>query len=802
MMDWKLMLNKWMTLFSKELRFCLYSLPGLLFISFFLLLSGCLLWLIPGEYNIPESGYASLAPFFRLAPFFFLFLIPALSMRTFSEEKRQHTLLLLKSRPLHLNTILSAKIAALFCVVCVALLPTLIYVFCLYHYSNPVGNLDLGSIAASYAGLLFLASAFICIAVFASGITSNQVAALILGLLFSAFFYFGFDLSASLFPGKMQIFIRDLGFLSHYRSLQRGLIETRDLFCFLAVGSLFYILTLKYLGESFLSKTMKTSGVFFLLFLLLSLSFNRRFDWTKDKKYTLSPVLPSLLKKADNQLNIEIYLTGNLNPGFKLLQQSIENLLDDVHSLSAGKINYETVNPYQKGNDFIRELNEKGMKGIAVNERSPDGKISQNILFPYLSVQYKEKEIPVSLLVNQPGKSGAENLNASIENLEYGLAHAFQQLFRTESRRILFLEGHGEWTEDYLHDILDYLSAGYTIDRGVLSGNPSELNPYDLVVVAGPQSPFPEADKFALDQYLMRGGSLLWFVNGVQIYSYDELAQKGETTAKANNLNLDDLFFTYGLRIQPVLLQDVQNLKIPLAVKDSSGNTGFVEKPWYYSVLLFPNDKSEITKSLSPVKTEFASTISWVESNTGSNRTEILLTSSPQAHSVAVPAKVSLNESDLPPDKVYFNESYLPVAVMISGIFQSAFSNRVLPFSHHQAFRKESRPARMIVVASEELISNEVIQTDKGTQAAPLGYDRYSQIQFGNKEFILNAVNFLTDNDGISVLKNKSLQLRLLNKPQIQQDRICLILVNIVLPLALVLIFFGILSIIRVRKYR
>jgi ABC-2 type transport system permease protein len=802
-MDWKFMIYKWITLWSKELRFSLYALPGTLFIVLFLTVSGCLLWLIPGEYNIPEAGYSSLASFFLRTPFLFLFLIPALSMRTFSEEKRQHTLLLLKSRPVRLNTILSAKITALIFVVLIAIIPTFIYVLCLYFYSNPVGNTDLGAIAASYVGLLFLASAFISIAVFASGITSNQVVALILGLAFSAFFYFGFDLAASLFSSvKTQMFLRDLGFLSHYRSVQRGLIETRDLAYFLAIGSLFYLLTLKLLGESFRSKTMKTGGALFLLFLLFSFGFNFRFDWTKDKRYTLSPVIPSLLKNIDNQVNIEIYLAGSLNSGFKHLQQSLDNLLNDIHSLSGGKIRYQTVNPYQKGSDFIRGLEEKGMKGIAINERFPDGKMSRHILFPYLLVQYGEKEIPVSLLVNQPRKSGVENLNTSIENLEYSLAYAFQELFRTESRKLLFLEGHGELTEDYLHDILDYLSSGYTIDRGIISGNPSELDVYDAVIVAGPRFPFPETDKFVLDQYLMQGGRLLWFVNGVEVYSYDELAIKGETISRANNLNLDDLFFTYGLRINPVLLQDTQSLNIPVAVKDSIGNTDFVEKPWYYSVLLSPNNQSAITKGLPWVKIEFASTISLIEANIRLNRKEILLTSSSQARSVAVPVRISLNETDRRMDKDYFNESQLPVAVMISGTFQSVFRNRTLSFSKNHTFRKESQPARMIVVASEELISNELIRTDKGIEPLPLGYDRYSQTQFGNKELILNMVNFLTDNEGLSVLRNKSLQLRLLDRQRLQQNRTGLIFWNVVLPPALLLTFFGIISIIRIKKYK
>jgi ABC-2 type transport system permease protein len=200
----------------------------------FLLISGCMLWLIPGSYNIPDNGYASLSSFFTLAPVLLLFLIPALSMRSFAEENRMHTLTLLRSRPVTLQAILSAKITALFITVAITLLPTLLYIIVIYFYGSPVGNIDLGAVAASYTGLLFLVPAFICLCVFASSLTSNQVIALITGMSLCVFFYFGFELTG----------LEKLGFLSHYKSVQRGLIESRDLAYFLAISCLFYLLTL------------------------------------------------------------------------------------------------------------------------------------------------------------------------------------------------------------------------------------------------------------------------------------------------------------------------------------------------------------------------------------------------------------------------------------------------------------------------------------------------------------------------------------------------------------------------------
>jgi ABC-2 type transport system permease protein len=428
------------------------------------------------------------------------------------------------------------------------------------------------------------------------------------------------------------------------------------------------------------------------------------------------------------------------------------------------------------------------MQGISVNERSGDGKLTQNIIFPYALVKYQDRQIPVSLLVNQPGRSGEDNLNLSSELLEYKFVHAIRLITQKESKRIVFLEGHGEFPEETVSEITDRLSYEYTIDRGILSGNPEELNGYDLVIIAGAQSPFSEADKFVLDQYLMQGGSLLCLVNGIQLHEYEELAQTGETLSRVNDLNLNDLFFTYGFRINPVILQDIQSLHIPVATVNDSGKTDYISKPWYYAPLLIPANQSEITKGLSLVKAGFASTISFVGENTA-NRKEVLLSSSPYAYTIPVPAIISLSETDRQPDKSYFNEANLPVAVLLQGVFPSVFKNRTSFTQNYPAYLSESRPAKIIVAASDELIIN------------PLGYDRYSQTQFANTEFILNAVDFLTDNTGMSSLKNKSLQLQLLNKQALQQDRNRIIFINIVLPpLVLLLVFLG-LSWIRKRKY-
>jgi ABC-2 type transport system permease protein len=766
------MSRQWLVLLVKELRQNLYSLSGLTFILLFLTIGGCILWLVPGSYNIADSGSASLHPFFALAPVLLLFLIPALSMRSLAEEKKMQTLALLRSRPVAIETLVSAKIAALWITVGVALLPTLTYVACLYFYGDPVGNVDWGPIAASYVGLMFLSLAFICLSVFASGLTSNQAAALIIGLLLCAFFYYGWNL----------IGWDALGFFSHYQSVRRGLIETRDLACFLLVAlvsaslALFDVRTvdIRRMLYRALMATLPVAG----------LVFNLRLDWTQDKRYTLGPETKELLKTLNAPLEVELYLTGPLNPGFTRLQRSTIQLLDDLNKLAPGKLHHRLMDPYRQGRDFIEHLNDNRMTGISVNERTEDGRLTQQILYPYALLKYGDRQAPVSLLVNQMGHSAEDNLNLSGELLEYRFSRAIQLVTQKRSRRIVFLEGHNEFPEETVSEITDRLSYEYTIDRGVLSGHPQALNDYDLVIIAGPQTPFSEADKWALDQYLMQGGSLLWLVSGAKIHSYEELTRDGKTLAIPNDLNLNDLFFTYGLRIEPALVQDAQCLEIPVARVDSSGQTEYLPKPWPYFPLLVPNSRAEITKGLSPVKTGFTSAITWVGEPRQVKR-ETLLATSTFARLTPLPAQIRLDT----PDDIPVRAEQQPVAVLLQGIFPSVFKNRIA-FSEPgpSGVTTESQPARMIVIASDELITN------------PLGYDRYSRIRFSNEEFIMNAVNFLTDPDRLSILKNKSLQKQILNRQALRRDRYWIVALHVAIAPLLLLLLLGALSRIRRRR--
>ncbi len=794
------------TLLSKELRGIFHSVSGILFSVIFLIVCGCLLWFIPGNYNIAESGYASLTSFFTLAPVLLLVLIPALSMKTFSEEKKQGTLPLLLTRPVRLSDIVLSKYLSVFISIVIVLLPTLIYVVFISYNALPQGNIDSGAAVASYIGLLFLVAAFVSVSIFASSLTANQVVAFITGLLICVVFYFGFDLFSNLFSsGRANYIIKNAGFLSHYQSVQKGVIDISDILYFFIVTCLFLILARQTLKLNF--KRLIICVLVLVILLIASFFIRFRFDLTSDKRYTLSEPVKTLLKEIKVPVAVECYLTGDLNAGFYQLQKACLDMLDDFSNLSSGNISYQVINPYQSGDkEFIKELAEKGIKGIAVNERNRQGKMVQQIVFPYLLFKSDENEIPVALLINEPGKSGEENLNASVEMLEYHLANVLETVVRKEARKIVFLQGHGELIPDQMSDLFDLLSYNYQIDLGTLSKNPEAdiLDDYELVVVPGPQEPFTEAEKYVLDQYIMHGGKIIWIIDGVKV-GLNALAEAGATPSMANEVNLDDLFFDYGFRIDPVLLEDVQCLEIPLGTNQEDTDDSFTVAPWYFAPVLNATTGLTINKGVSLVKTMYASTLSFVGKEVGNPlRNQILLQSSDLSTIVHVPEMISLHEINRLPDKKYFNRQYLPVAALIEGGFRSGYKNRPVPenvISVDRQLKDSVEYNKMIVIASENVIKNEITENDSGTRTWPLGYDRYSDVQFGNREFMSNAVSYLTDSSGIAMLRNKHLQLRLLDKTNLSESPIASVLINIVLPPFILITLFIVNYLLRKRKY-
>ena len=522
-----------------------------------------------------------------------------------------------------------------------------------------------------------------------------------------------------------------------------------------------------------------------------------RIDLTADRRYTLSPDTKQLLRNLSGDTEVTLYLNGSFNSGFTRLSRSAVQLLNEMKAYT--DLSISLVNPNKLSDSdrqaLVASLARHNLHPTAIYETTGNGSRSETLVYPFALVRYQGREQFVSLLENRRDLSGAENLNHSAESLEYKFALCLRTLQNPERHRILFLEGQGELPEQNTKDVESLLAEHFDIYRGALNSHSDCLNPFSAVIVADPQTPFSEADKYVLDQYIMQGGSVLWLVNGVQ-FSEQVLEDEGFTPALALDLNLTDMLFRYGVRINNHLLQDLQCLSIPVDVSRNPDQPQWQPMPWTYAPLLLTSNISPITANLSPVSATFCSDLSSVGDNPDLQST-ILLASSDHATLIPVPGEVDLG--DLNHDPRLFTLAYLPVAVSLDGIFPSVFEHRMIPESIEQHGEKlaQSCPARQIVVASGSVISNDLQQG----QPLPAGYDRYSRIQFANRDFILNSVLWLTDYSDLLPLRQKIIPLRLLNKNRLNSGIALPVSLSLILPLLILALTGIIVQLVRKHKY-
>ena len=423
------------------------------------------------------------------------------------------------------------------------------------------------------------------------------------------------------------------------------------------------------------------------------------------------------------------------------------------------------------------------------------------MVFPWAEIVTEKDTFPVNLLKNIAGNSGAENLNISIENLEFELTDAIRILNSKQVQKIAFLEGHGELTEEFVYDISSAFSRYFQVDRGVIGTDASVLNDYKAIVVAKPDSSFNETEKYIIDQYIMNGGRVLWLLDGVQM-SMQQLVEQGTSPAISLDVNLSDLLFRYGVRINNALVQDVQCVQMPLNVSASSAPQ-YEAVPWIFSPILLTSPQHPITRNLSQVKADFCSYVDFTGENP-SQKASILLATSSASHIVQVPAMIDLNEIVSGFDDHYFNTSFVPVAVALEGVFSSGFQNRMLPkgIENAKPQKGQSVETRMVVIADGDIIKNEIVPTANGYQVLPVGYDRYSGMQFGNRDFILNALLYLTDDEGWINLRNRTFKLRMLNKKTTLEQKTLIKWTNLLLPIFLLLVFGSVYLSVRYFYYR
>ena len=510
-----------------------------------------------------------------------------------------------------------------------------------------------------------------------------------------------------------------------------------------------------------------------------------RWDMTDDKRYTISHPTKELLRSLDSPLTVTVLLEGELNAGFTRLQKAASELLSEFSIYTTERIDSRPLETSLL----------QGLDPIVIHERTHKGKMAQTTVYPYAIVEYKGKKRVVNLLQNQRGLSGEENLNNSIENLEYSMVEAIRGLAQTKVEKVVFLEGHGELEEHDVYDLTQLLAQYYQVDRGCLGNEAGVLDGYAAVIIADPQLPFSEEDKYILDQYIMQGGRVLWVVNGVK-FSSDFLASQGATPIVALDLDINDMLFRYGVRIRHGLVQDLQCLPVPVDVSTNPQQPNWQPMPWTYAPLLLTSQQSPITRNIAQLTATMASAVELVGGEDGI-RKEVLLATSSASKLTAVPAQVNLSMGV--DDEQSYQYAYIPVAVSLEGEFSSLYAHLGAPESivASAPVRKVSVPTRQIVVAAGSAIRNEWQQN----QPLPLGYDRYTKTQFGNRDFMLNAVLYLTDNEGWLQLRQKEITLRLLNDKRAQTARIQAQVMSMVIPLAILGLLGGVIVLMKKRKY-
>ncbi len=536
---------------------------------------------------------------------------------------------------------------------------------------------------------------------------------------------------------------------------------------------------------------------------IISNSIFHRFDLTKDKRYTLSTASLNIVKQVQNPLYIKIYLQGDLPAEFKRLQSETQDLLEEFQAYNKNVV-FEFVAPLENKDESMENIKELYRKGLTpINITVDDkGKQSQAMVFPWAIAVYNNKEVNIPLLKNIMGASTTQKVIGSVQHLEYSIADAINKITKEKQKKVAVIKGNGELKEVYMAKFLMQVRESYHIGPFTLDsvaknplGSLAALEKYDLAIIAKPTETFTDAEKQVLDQYIIHGGKTLWLVDQVAMEMDSLYNSSGTTLAYPRDLNLNDMFFKYGFRINPDLVKDERGSPIKLATGEPGSTTQYQQFNWKFAPQVYPESKHPIVKNLGGIKFDFASPIDTLKN--GIKKT-VLLQSSQYSRKIGSPAEISLNmvsEETSPAD--YLNKGNMPLSVLLEGSFHSMFENRVLPFDQKN-FENKGTASKMIVISDGDIIRN---QLDKNGQPVELGYDQRSGNLYDNKDFLLNCVNYLLDDNGLINIRSKDLDLPLLDKEKVYANYSLIQILTIGLPIAILLVFGALFTFLRKRKY-
>lgn len=517
--------------------------------------------------------------------------------------------------------------------------------------------------------------------------------------------------------------------------------------------------------------------------------FYTRFDLTKDKRYTLSLTSIDILKNTKEPLYIDVFLEGNLPGEFKRLQNETKQILDEYQSHNSNVI-YQFINPLENPDEAaenIKKFEQRGLTSvnIAANE---NGKKIQQIVYPWAIATYKDKSTKLSLLKNKLGVSAGENINNSVQHLEYAFSNAFYKISTEKKKKIAVLKGNGELDDvlkaDFLKEIREnYFIAPFTLDSVAKSPNKTlaDLKTYDLAILTKPKEAFTDQEKMILDQYIINGGKTLMLVETVNI-DMENLSKTGESIAFAIDLGLNDLFFKYGFRINPLLIKDMQCAPIALATGNKGNQTQYTKFPWLFAPYIVPDSHHPVVNNIDGLKFDFVNPIDTIKNNI---KKTILLHSSPYSKKVGTPLDIDLKIVNQQPNQDEYSDGNLPISILLEGKFKSVFQNRVLPFED-STFKTEGKTTKMIVVSDGDIIKNQL--DDKG-YPLELGFDKWTNSMYSNKEFMMNCVNYLLDDTGLINIRSKEVNLPLLDKEKVSENYTATQLQTVLLPLVMIMLF-------------
>jgi ABC-2 type transport system permease protein len=814
------------SLLLKEIRGFFSSLLGYVVVAVFLVLTGLFLWIFPGVWNILDNGMATLTPFFTWAPWVLMLLIPAVTMRSFAEERRTGTLETLLTRPLSDGRIVHAKFFGALLVAILSLIPTVSYVAVVGLLGQPAWNLDVGAIAGSYIGLVLLASSLVALGIWLSTLTENALVAFLGSVAVSVFLYVGFSaLSSFSFFGAWDWWFERIGMQAHYDALSRGRLDLPDVLYFLWVDALFLGLA-RWGLQKRLAKPRANATSLLLRIGIASVvcgfgaSFPVFFDLTAEKRHTLTEATESTLANLEDEVLITCYLTGENPAMWQRLEQAIEEKLKEFADAADGQLRYQFVDIYAIDDPQTIGQNEQTLydKGLGFTRIAFDvqGAKSYKTIWPAALLNHKGKEIPVQFFRSESPQPTEAMIQGSINAIEFELATALRRARRLERPKIAFIEGHGELSEAEVADWTSALAEDCDVVRvrideqlnrlsEKIDGMKYRVNRFDLAIIAKPDSAFSLKDQVILDQFVMNGGKVVWLIDPIAT-DLDSLASQQYTMGTTAPLEIYDLLFDYGVRLNRNLVIDAQSAPIMLDVGPNGNQRQYEMFSWYFAPIALPQGISHpITTNLDPIHLDFVSRLD-TTSNQRDVRKTVLLASSELSRSYKAPVRISSAIVDLTPD--YFKEApepHQPFAVLLEGEFESSFKHRLgeaLREDPDFAFRDKSDRNAMLVIGDGDICRNKVKMGENGPLALPLGYDRYAQrVIYDNKEFLMNAVSYLLDDQATISVRSRAISLRPLDAEKIRSQKLGWQALAVGAPLVLVACVGMALTAVRRRRF-